>query len=89
MANKIVDKLQMRKEKLIREVAKSTELIERHKQNLLDYQEELQKIESQLVTELLIEYQLSVEDLVELLGVSEKSTINKQDEDSQGEEHDI
>ena len=89
MANKIVDKLQMRKEKLIREVAKSTELIERHKQNLLDYQEELQKIESQLVTELLIEYQLSVEDLVELLGVSENSTINKHDEDSQGEEHDI
>ena len=89
MANKIVDKLQMRKEKLIREVAKSTELIERHKQNLLDYQEELQKIESQLVTELLIEYQLSVEDLVELLGVSENSTITKQDADSQGEEHDI
>ena len=89
MANKIVDKLQMRKEKLIREVTKSTELIERHKQNLLDYQEELQKIESQLVTELLIEYQLSVEDLVELLGVSENSTINKQDEDSQGEEYDI
>ena len=82
MANKIVDKLQMRKEKLIREVSKSTELIEKHKQNLLDYQEELQKIESQLVTELLIEYQLSVEDLVELLGVSENSTINKQDEDS-------
>ena len=67
MANKNVEKLQIRKEKLVREISKSTELIKKHEQNLTNYQKELQKIESQLVLELLIEHKLSVDDLVEIV----------------------
>lgn len=67
MANKNVEKLQIRKEKLVREISKSTELIKKYEQNLTDYQKELQKIESQLVLELLIEHKLSVDDLAEIV----------------------
>ena len=67
MANKNVEKLQIRKEKLVREISKSTELIRKHEQNLSNYQKELQKIESQLVLELLIEHKLSVDDLAEIV----------------------
>lgn len=67
MANKNVEKLQIRKEKLVREISKSTELIKKHEQNLTNYQKELQKIESQLVLELLIEHKLSVDDLAEIV----------------------
>ena len=67
MANKNVEKLQIRKEKLVREISKSTELIKKHEQNLINYQKELQKIESQLVLELLIEHKLSVDDLAEIV----------------------
>lgn len=87
MANKNVEKLQIRKEKLVREISKSTELIKKHEQNLTDYQKELQKIESQLVLELLIEHKLSVDDLVGLLDVSDEASVSTGN--SQGEEHDI
>ena len=87
MANKNVEKLQIRKEKLVREISKSTELIKKHEQNLTDYQKELQKIESQLVLELLIEHKLSVDDLVGLLDVSDKASVATGN--SQGEEYDI
>lgn len=87
MANKNVEKLQIRKEKLVREISKSTELIKKHEQNLTDYQKELQKIESQLVLELLIEHKLSVDDLVGLLDVSDKASVTTGN--SQGEEYDI
>lgn len=87
MANKNVEKLQIRKEKLVREISKSTELIKKHEQNLTDYQKELQKIESQLVLELLIEHKLSVDDLVGLLDVSDGSSVSTGN--SQGEEYDI
>ena len=85
MANKNVEKLQIRKEKLVREISKSTELIKKHEQNLTDYQKELQKIESQLVLELLIEHKLSVDDLV--LDVSDEASVSTGN--SQGEEYDI
>lgn len=87
MANKNVEKLQIRKEKLVREISKSTELIKKHEQNLTDYQKELQKIESQLVLELLIEHKLSVDDLVGLLDVSDGASVSTGN--SQGEEYDI
>ena len=87
MANKNVEKLQIRKEKLVREILKSTELIKKHEQNLTDYQKELQKIESQLVLELLIEHKLSVDDLVGLLDVSNEASVSTGN--SQGEEYDI
>lgn len=87
MANKNVEKLQIRKEKLVREISKSTELIKKHEQNLTDYQKELQKIESQLVLELLIEHKLSVDDLVGLLDVSDETSVSTGN--SQGEEYDI
>lgn len=87
MANKNVEKLQIRKEKLVREILKSTELIKKHEQNLTDYQKELQKIESQLVLELLIEHKLSVDDLVGLLDVSDEASVSTGN--SQGEEYDI
>lgn len=87
MANKNVEKLQIRKEKLVREISKSTELIKKHEQNLTDYQKELQKIESQLVLELLIEHKLSVDDLVGLLDVSDEVSVSTGN--SQGEEDDI
>lgn len=87
MANKNVEKLQIRKEKLVREISKSTELIKKHEQNLTDYQKELQKIESQLVLELLIEHKLSVDDLVGLLDVSDEVSVSTGN--SQGEEYDI
>ena len=87
MANKNVEKLQIRKEKLVREISKSTELIKKHDQNLTDYQKELQKIESQLVLELLIEHKLSVDDLVGLLDVSDEASVSTGN--SQGEEYDI
>ena len=87
MANKNVEKLQIRKEKLVREISKSTELIKKHEQNLTDYQKELQKIESQLVLELLIEHKLSVDDLVGLLDVSDEALVSTGN--SQGEEYDI
>jgi len=87
MANKNVEKLQIRKEKLVREISKSTELIKKHEQNLTDYQKELQKIESQLVLELLIEHKLSVDDLVGLLDVSDEASVSIGN--SQGEEYDI
>lgn len=67
MANKNVEKLQIRKEKLVREISKSTEIIKKHEKNLTNYQKELQKIESQLVLELLIEHKLSVDDLAEIV----------------------
>ena len=87
MSNKNVEKLQIRKEKLVREISKSTELIKKHEQNLTDYQKELQKIESQLVLELLIEHKLSVDDLVGLLDVSNEASVSTGN--SQGEEYDI
>lgn len=87
MANKNVEKLQIKKEKLVREISKSTELIKKHEQNLTDYQKELQKIESQLVLELLIEHKLSVDDLVGLLDVSDEVSVSTGN--SQGEEYDI
>lgn len=87
MANKNVEKLQIRKEKLVREISKSTELIKKHEQNLTDYQKELQKIESKLVLELLIEHKLSVDDLVGLLDVSDEASVSTGN--SQGEEYDI
>ena len=87
MANKNVEKLQIRKEKLVREISKSTELIKKHEQNLTDYQKELQKIESQLVLELLIEHKLSVDDLVGLLDVSDEASVSTGN--SQREEYDI
>ena len=87
MANKNVEKLQIRKEKLVLEISKSTELIKKHEQNLTNYQKELQKIESQLVLELLIEHKLSVDDLVGLLDVSDGASVSTGN--SQGEEYDI
>lgn len=87
MANKNVEKLQIRKEKLVREISKSTELIKKHEQNLTGYQKELQKIESQLVLELLIEHKLSIDDLVGLLDVSDEASVSTGN--SQGEEYDI
>ena len=87
MANKNVEKLQIRKEKLVREISKSTELIKKHEQNLTDYQKELQKIESLLVLELLIEHKLSVDVLVGLLDLSDEASVSTGN--SQGEEYDI
>ena len=67
MKNKPIEKLQQRKKKLEEEIKKSTQAIEKNKV-------ELQRIESQLVIDLLIEHNLNVEDLIGLLGESSQKT---------------
>lgn len=74
MKNKPIEKLQQRKKKLEEEIKKSTQAIEKHEKTIEENKAELQRIESQLVIELLIEHNLNVEDLIGLLGESSQKT---------------
>jgi len=56
------------------EIKKSTQAIEKHEKTIEENKVELQRIESQLVIDLLIEHNLNVEDLIGLLGESSQKT---------------